>query len=43
MFSAAFTVEMAVKNAGATGACSILEQIQDIEYADLMTELESGE
>lgn len=31
-FSAAFDMEMAVKNAGATGACSILVEVIDLPY-----------
>lgn len=31
-FSAAFTTEMAVKNAGATGACSVYEHVRDMNY-----------
>ena len=38
-FSAAFTVEMAVKNAGATGACSILKEVIDPNYQDMIDEV----
>ena len=31
-FSAAFDVEMAVKNAGATGACSVYSALKDLDY-----------
>lgn len=31
-FSAAFDIEMAVKNAGATGACSIFVEVIDLDY-----------
>ena len=31
-FSAAFDMEMAVKNAGATGACSVYSAIQELDY-----------
>lgn len=34
-FTAAFDTEMAVKNASATGACSIYKEIVDIEVEDL--------
>ena len=40
MFSAAFDVEMAVKNAGATGACSIYQQIIDLDYQQIMGEVD---
>ena len=35
-FSAAFDVEMAVKNAGATGACSIYEYLKDLDYNQIV-------
>lgn len=38
-YSAAFTVEMAVKNAGATGACSILKEVIDPNYQDMIDEV----
>lgn len=38
-YSAAFTVEMAVKNAGATGACSILKEVTDPNYQDMIDEV----
>lgn len=38
-FSAAFTVEMAVKNAGATGACSILKEVIAPNYQDMIDEV----
>ena len=31
-FSAAFTMEMAVKNAGATGACSVYADVKELDY-----------
>ena len=31
-FSAAFTMEMAVKNAGATGACSAYKEVIELNY-----------
>ena len=31
-FAAAFTMEMAVKNAGATGACSVYELVNEMDY-----------
>lgn len=34
-FSAQFTMEMAVKNAGATGACSAYQDILNLEAEDL--------
>jgi hypothetical protein len=34
-FSAAFDVEMAVKNAGATGACSAYKDLLEIDAEDL--------
>lgn len=42
MFSAAFDMEMAVKNAGATGACSIIKSILEISYEEL-EDMERGE
>lgn len=38
-FSAAFSMEMAVKNAGATGACSILEEVIEPVFQDLIDEV----
>lgn len=35
VFSGAFDTEMIVKNAGATGACSILLEVMEINYDDL--------
>ena len=35
-FSAAFTVEMAVKNAGATGACSIHAIVAEMDYQQIV-------
>lgn len=35
-FSAAFTTEMAVRNAGATGACSIYEMVKDLDYNQII-------
>lgn len=34
-FSAAFDTEMLVKNAGATGACSILLELMELNYDEL--------
>ena len=34
-FSAAFDVEMAVKNAGATGYCSAMKDLLDIDFNEL--------
>jgi hypothetical protein len=34
-FSAAFDTEMAVKNAGATGFCSAMQELIDIDYDTL--------
>lgn len=34
-FSAAFSVEMAVKNAGATGACSVYEEVIELDYQQI--------
>lgn len=34
-FSAAFDTEMIVKNAGATGACSMLKELLDLEAEDI--------
>ena len=31
-FTAAFDMEMAVKNAGATGACSVYETVTELDY-----------
>lgn len=36
-FSAAFTMEMAVKNAGATGACSAYADIVELDYNQIVT------
>lgn len=38
-FTAAFDIEMMAKNAGATGAASILKQIMDLNYDDFYAEL----
>lgn len=35
-FSAAFTTEMAVKNAGATGACSVFVDLIDPDYEKIV-------
>ena len=35
-FSAAFDMEMAVKNAGATGACSVLAELVDLDYQQIV-------
>ena len=37
-FSGAFDVEMIVKNAGATGACSIHEAIVELDYQQIVME-----
>ena len=34
-FSAAFDMEMAVKNAGATGACSVYVDIRELDYKQI--------
>jgi hypothetical protein len=34
-FSAAFDTEMIVKNAGATGACSVIQEILNITVEDI--------
>jgi hypothetical protein len=34
-FSAAFEMEMAVKNAGATGFCSAMQELIDLDYDSL--------
>lgn len=36
-FSAAFDMEMAVKNAGATGACSIYKELIELDYDLIVT------
>ncbi len=36
-FSAAFDMEMAVKNAGATGACSIYADLLEMDYKQIVT------
>lgn len=35
-FSAAFDMEMAVKNAGATGACSVYETVTELDYQQIV-------
>ena len=40
-FSAAFDTEMLVKNAAATGSCSILQLLIELDYNDLMSELKN--
>jgi len=35
-FSAAFNMEMAVKNAGATGACSVLVDVTELDYNQIV-------
>jgi hypothetical protein len=35
-FSAAFDMEMAVKNAGATGACSIYAYVRELDYNQIV-------
>lgn len=35
-FSAAFSVEMAVKNAGATGACSAYKELMELDYNQIV-------
>lgn len=42
-FSAAFDVEMAVKNAGATGACSIWEEVIEPVFQSIIDEVTDGE
>ncbi len=37
-FTGTFTTEMAVKNAGATGACSAYQQLLDLTFEDLQNE-----
>lgn len=39
-FSASFDTEFIVKNAGATGACSILKLVQDPDYQAMIDEVE---
>ncbi len=41
-FSDGFDVAMAVKNAGATGACSAYLEIEQIEFETLLEELDDG-
>jgi len=36
VFTAAFDIEMAVKNAGATGACSIYEQVSEMDFNQIV-------
>lgn len=36
-FSASFELEMLVKNAGATGACSVYTDIVDLDYNQIVT------
>lgn len=38
-FSAAFSVEMAVKNAGATGACSVYSELAELDFEQLIGEI----
>ena len=38
-----FELAMAIKNAGATGACSILKDLLDLDYESAMTEITDGE
>ena len=38
-FSAAFTTEMLAKNAGATGACSVLEEVIEPVFQKLIDEV----
>lgn len=35
-FSAAFDMEMAVKNAGATGACSVYKDLNELDYQQIV-------
>lgn len=42
-FSAAFELEMLVKNAGATGACSILREVEELDFETIIQELDDGE
>ena len=42
-FSAAFDIEMAVKNAGATGACTIYQLVKEMDYSVIAEESEHGE
>ncbi len=37
-FTGTFTTEMAVKNAGATGACSAYQRILDLTFEDFQNE-----
>lgn len=41
-FSAAFDMEMAVKNAGATGACSVYASIIELDYEQIAKEEEDA-
>lgn len=38
-FSASFDIEMAVKNAGATGACSVYAEVREMDLTQITTEL----
>jgi len=38
-FSASFTSELIARNAGATGACSVYEELIELKQEDLDTEL----
>jgi hypothetical protein len=42
-FSAAFDIEMAVKNAGATGACSIYTLIKEMDFSVIVESEDHGE
>lgn len=42
-FSDGFDVGMAVKNAGATGACSIYKDLLELDFEELIGELDDGE
>ena len=37
-FTGTFTTEMAVKNAGATGACSAYQQVLDLTFEDIQND-----
>ena len=42
-FTGSFSTEMAVKNAGATGAASAYLELIELDFESLITELEDGE
>ena len=42
-YSDTFDTAMLVKNAGATGACSVLKDLIELDYDEIVKEIESGE